>query len=160
MRLRSVNYEHSSFDSIEKHIAEILASAAPRDEKARAIAAEVHAAGNYRWVGIYDVTPADVRIVGFSGPGAPANPSFPRDRGLTGQALRTSSIVMVGDVTKDPNYLTAFSTTRSEMIVPVHAGGEIAGTIDVESERINAFGEADRSALERVAAAIAPLFVA
>lgn len=155
-----MNYEHSSFDSIEKHIAEILASAAARDEKARAVAAEIHAAGNYRWVGIYDVTSSEVRIVGYSGPGAPANPSFARERGLTGQALRTQSIVMVGDVTKDPNYLTAFSTTRSEMIVPVRSGSEIVGTIDVESERINAFSEADRQGLERAAAAVAPLFAA
>ena len=153
-----MNYEHADFASIEKHIAEILASSAPRDEKARAIAAEIHAAGNYRWVGLYDVTPDEVRIIAFSGPGEPAYPVFPRDRGLTGQALRTNSAVMTGDVSKNPEYLTAFSTTRSEMIVPVQSSGQIVGTIDVESERINAFGEGDRLALERAAAAAAPLF--
>lgn len=155
-----MNHEHTSFAAVEKHAAEILATSAPREELARAIAAEIHAAGNYRWVGIYDVTPQDVRIVAYSGPGAPAYPSFPRDRGLTGQALRINATVSVGDVTKDPNYLTAFETTRSEMIVPVRVNGNAVGTIDVESERINAFGDADRSALERVAEAIAPLFPA
>lgn len=153
-----MNHEHTDFEHVEKHIAEILASGASREERARAIAAEIHAAGNYRWVGVYDVTPEEVRIIAFSGPGAPQYPSFSKDKGLTGQALRENATISVGDVTKDANYLTAFGTTRSEMIVPVHANGAIAGTIDVESERVNAFTDADREALQRIADAIAPLF--
>lgn len=153
-----MNHEHTTFASLEKHIGEILRSNASREERARAVAAEIHAAGDYRWVGIYDVTPRAVSIIAYSGPGAPQYPSFPRDRGLTGEMLRTGRTVVSGDVTKDPNYLTAFSTTRSETIVPVRRDGEIVGTIDVESERLNAFGEADRDALERVAGAIAALF--
>lgn len=153
-----MNHEHTDFAHLEKHITEILASERPREERARAVAAEIHAAGNYRWVGIYDVTAQAVSIIGYSGPGAPQYPTFPRDRGLTGQMLRTGETVVAGDVTKDPNYLTAFETTRSEMIVPVRVNGEIAGAIDVESERLNAFGGGDRDALQRVAQALVPLF--
>jgi GAF domain-containing protein len=153
-----MNFDHTHYPNIEKHIAEILASGESREEKTRAIAAEIHAAAECRWVGIYDVMPTEVRVIAYSGPGAPAFPSFPRDRGLTGEALRTGRTIYVGDVTKDPNYLTAFSTTRSEMIVPVRVNGEIAGTIDVESEELNAFNDADREGLERVATALAPLF--
>ncbi|HKU67942.1 MAG TPA: GAF domain-containing protein [Candidatus Baltobacteraceae bacterium] len=153
-----MNYDHTDFPHVEKHIAEILASNESREERARAVAAEIHAAGEYRWVGIYEVTPQAVRIVSYSGPGAPAYPTFPRDQGLTGQMLRTGRSVAVGDVTKDPNFLAAFSTTRSEMIVPVRVQGEIVGTIDVESERINAFHDADRTWLERIAAKLTPLF--
>ena len=153
-----MNHEHTTFESLQKHIGEILRSNASREERARAVAAEIHAAGDYRWVGIYDVTAQAVSIIAYSGPGAPQYPSFPRDRGLTGQMLRTGQTVLVGDVTKDPNYLTAFGTTRSEMIVPVRVNGEIVGTLDVESERLNAFEDGDRVALERVANALAPLF--
>ena len=153
-----MNHEHTTFESLEKHIGEILRSNASREERARAVAAEIHAAGDYRWVGVYDVTAEAVSIIAYSGPGAPQNPAFPRDRGLTGQMLRTGETVVAGDVTQDPNYLTAFETTRSEMIVPVRVNGEIAGTLDVESERLNAFGDRDREALERVAGVLAPLF--
>lgn len=153
-----MNHEHTDFGHLEKHIGEILRSDASREERARAIAAELHAAGNYRWVGIYDVTPEEVRIISYSGPSAPKHPTFPTDKGLTAQALRTNATVSVGDVTADPNYLTAFGTTRSEMIVPVRVNGKIAGTIDVESERINAFTDDDRASLERAAEALAPLF--
>lgn len=153
-----MNHEHTDFDHLEKHVGEILSSTASREERAQAAAAEIHAAGAYRWVGIYDVTPDEIRIIAYSGPGAPAHPTFPRDRGLTGRMLREDAVVYVGDVTSDPDYLSAFGTTRSEMVVPVRVNGKIAGSIDVESERLNAFNERDRSALERAAAALAPLF--
>jgi len=153
-----MNHEHTDFEHVEKHVAEILGSTAPREERARAIAAEIHAAGNYRWVGIYDVDAQTVSVIAYSGPGAPAYPTFARDRGLTAQVLRTGQTVVAGDVTSNADYLTAFPTTRSEMIVPVRAGGEIVGTIDVESERVEAFTDADRAALERIAQVLEPLF--
>ena len=67
---------------------------------------------------------------------------------------------MVGDVSKDPRYLTAFGSTRSEIIVPVldPTGRKVVGTIDVESDRVDAFSEEDRAALERCAVALAELF--
>ena len=151
-------HHHTDFSALEKHVRELVASNGSRDERVRAIAAEIMAAGNCRWVGMYEVTPTQVKIIGFSGPGAPAHPVFSRDRGLTGEALRANRTIMVGDVQKDPHYLTAFSTTRSEMIVPVRVDGEIVGTLDVESERIDAFEDDDRAVLERVADALAPLF--
>jgi len=49
--------------------------------------------------------------------------------------------VNVGDVVADGRYLTAFGTTKSEIIVPVLDGGgeNVVGTIDVESEKPNRF---------------------
>jgi GAF domain-containing protein len=131
-----------------------------REERIRAIADEIRANGSYRWVGIYDVTPQEVRIISYSGPSAPAYPAFPRDKGLTGKMLRSGKTICVGDVTKDANYLTAFGTTRSEIIVPIRVNGNIVGTIDVESENLNAFSDADRTGLEQLAQRLAPLFSA
>jgi putative methionine-R-sulfoxide reductase with GAF domain len=63
-------------------------------------------------------------------------------------------------VREDPRYLPAFRSTRSEIIVPVvdRAGRKVVGTIDVESEKVDAFSEEDRAALERCAVALAELF--
>jgi putative methionine-R-sulfoxide reductase with GAF domain len=48
--------------------------------------------------------------------------------------------------TADPRYLTAFSSTRSEAIVPVvaPATGAVVGTLDVESAERDAFTDADQ----------------
>jgi putative methionine-R-sulfoxide reductase with GAF domain len=68
--------------------------------------------------------------------------------------------VVVDDVREDPRYLTAFGSTRSEMIVPIldRTGQRVLGTIDVESERVGAFSEGDRATPERCAAAVVGLF--
>jgi GAF domain-containing protein len=117
-------------------------------------------AGGYRWVGLYEVTEREIAAIGWSGPGAPAYPRFPVTQGLSGAAVTTGRAVVVNDVTADPRYLTAFSSTLSEAIVPVvdPGTGAVVGTLDVESGERDAFTEADRQALERVAAACSGLF--
>ncbi len=96
----------------------------------------------------------------WSGPGAPEYPTFPITKGLTGVAISARKTVNVGDVAADPRYLTAFGTTRSEIIVPVldRAGENVVGTIDVESEKPNAFSEDVQALLEACANVIRPLW--
>jgi L-methionine (R)-S-oxide reductase len=137
-----------------------LASDQGRAEKAVRVAALIRRAGAYRWVGVYEVTDHEIAAVGWSGPGAPAHPRFPVTQGLSGAAVASGRAVVVGDVTADPRYLTAFSSTRSEAIVPVvdPATGAVVGTLDVESAERDAFTDADEQALERCAAALRGLF--
>jgi L-methionine (R)-S-oxide reductase len=142
-------------------IADLVASATAADDRARRaarIAATVRRFGGYRWVGVYDVTPDEIGVIGWDGPAPPAHPRFPRSQGLCGAAVAAREAVVVGDVTADPRYLTTHTTTRSEVVVPVFDGSVVVGVIDVESERPNAFGESDRQLLERCATAIVPLW--
>jgi putative methionine-R-sulfoxide reductase with GAF domain len=143
---------------------QILMTAAGSDDravKARRLAELIQKLGEYRWVGIYDVGPETVSIVGWSGPSAPAYPSFPVTKGLTGSAIESKKAVIVGDVRNDPRYLTGFDSTLSEMIVPVlHPGdGRVVGTVDVESERANAFTSRDREMIEQCAQSALPLWL-
>jgi GAF domain-containing protein len=113
-------------------------------------------------VGIYDVDHAvgEVRNLVFDGPGAPTYPRFPMDAGLTGVAIREGRTVNVGDVAENPVYLTALGTTRSEIIIPIFDGARrvVVGTLDVESEKLHAFGEGDQILLEDYAEALRPLW--
>ena len=119
----------------------------------------IRRAGVYRWVGLYEVTASDIGALAWTGTEAPAFPRFPREKGLNGAAVAGQAPVIVQDVSKDPRYLTAFATTGSEAIVPVvSAAGVIVGTIDVESDRRNAFSETDERFLRACAAALAPLW--
>jgi L-methionine (R)-S-oxide reductase len=138
----------------------VLRSADGRKAKAVRIAETIRSAGGYRWVGIYEVSDEEIAVIGWSGPGEPAYLRFPITQGLSGAAVSSGETIVVGDVITDPRYLTAFGSTRSEIIVPVKepATRKVVGTIDVESEHKNAFTDADRATLERCAAAIADLF--
>jgi L-methionine (R)-S-oxide reductase len=138
-----------------------LATTQDRAERAARVAALIRETGGYRWVGLYAVTDQEIAAVGWSGPGPPAHPRFPVTEGLSGAAVADRRSVVVGDVTADPRYLTAFSSTRSEAVVPVvdPATGAVVGTLDVESAERDAFTEIDQRALERCAAMLTGLFV-
>jgi L-methionine (R)-S-oxide reductase len=117
---------------------------------------------SYRWVGLYDVhhRTGTITNVVWSGSGAPEYPVFPITKGLSGAAISDRKTVNVGDVAADSRYLTAFGTTRSEIIVPVFdsSGALVAGTIDVESERLNAFSLEVQTLLEACSEMIRPLW--
>jgi L-methionine (R)-S-oxide reductase len=144
--------------ALHDELAAMARGPACREERARAIVRALRGTGGYRWVGVYDVREREIAVLAWDGPGEPAHPLFPRDQGLCGAAAAGGETVVVGDVRSDPRYLTTLGTTRSEIVVPVRAGGAVVGLVDVESEAVNAFGSADRKLLERCADAIAPLW--
>jgi GAF domain-containing protein len=96
----------------------------------------------------------------WNGPGAPEYPRFPIGKGLTSAAIQERKLINVGDVVSDPRYLTAFGSTRSEIIVPIldEGRGRAVGTIDVESEQVNAFDRDTEKVLAACAGVIAPLW--
>lgn len=141
-------------------IREISSGTQEREKKAKAIAAAVRKYGAYRWVGLYDIDEQIVSIFAWSGPGAPAYPTFPVTKGLTSSAIREKKTVVVGDVRTDPRYLTAFGSTLSEIIIPIlhPVDGRVIGTVDVESEKPNRFSPEDIDVLEQCAQAALPLW--
>jgi L-methionine (R)-S-oxide reductase len=116
----------------------------------------IRAACDYRWVGIYKIMRGDFVIMGKTGKCPPAYPRFPITQGLAASALESKKSIMVADVHKDPRYLPTFGSTQSEIVVPVITeAGKVVGLIDVESEKLDAFTEADRDFLEHAAYVIA-----
>jgi len=146
--------------SLTDSIAVVLAAPLSRGKRAGKIAELIRSSAGYRWVGIYDVSPEQVSIIAYSGPGAPAFPQFPTTKGLTASAIRDRQTVVVGDVASDPRYLTAFGTTLSEIVIPVldEKTGAVVGTIDVESEQANAFSLEDQKVLEACARVVSLLW--
>ena len=106
---------------------------------------------HYGWVGIYLVEGDDLVLAVWSGPQATEHVRIPVGRGICGAAAASGETEVVDDVAADPRYLACFASTRSEIVVPIHAGGRVAGEIDVDSDVPAAFGDGDRELLERVA---------
>lgn len=111
---------------------------------------------HYNWVGFYmlDRNDPDVLVLGpFSG--APTeHVRIPVSRGICGAAVAQGKSIVVGDVASDPRYLACSLETRSEIVVPIRADGEIVGEIDVDSHMREAFDEADRDFLEQCAVVV------
>ena len=129
-----------------------------RAGRARQAAEHLRLARGFHWVGFYDVTPSEICIVAWTGSAGPAFPRFPRTQGLNGAAVAERRPIIVNDVRKDPRYLTTFGSTLAEAVVPVLRDDTIVGTIDVESDRVDAFEPADERFLQQCAVALAPLW--
>ena len=126
---------------------------------AKRVAEWIASERSYRWVGLYEVTRAEIGMIACTGSTPPAFPRFPVTQGLCGAAVASRSIVNVGNVQEDPRWLTTFGSTRSEIIVPVFANDtNVVGLIDAESDALHAFGADDESFLAQCAAQILPIF--
>jgi L-methionine (R)-S-oxide reductase len=133
----------------------LAAATGSRTQKAKLAAALIRALGAYRWVGIYDVTELEIAVIAWDGPEAPAHPRFPITKGLNGAAVASKRPVIAQDVAADPRYLTTIGGTRGEMIQPVVGrSGSVVGTIDVESDRVNAFAARDDELLVACASSL------
>jgi L-methionine (R)-S-oxide reductase len=109
----------------------------------------------YTWVGIYLVRGADLRLDAWSGPAATVHTTIPIGKGVCGWAAKSGRTEIVSDVSKDPRYLECFSSTKSEVVVPIHHEGKVVGEIDIDSDEINAHSSVDREFLEAVALKLA-----
>jgi L-methionine (R)-S-oxide reductase len=111
---------------------------------------------HYSWVGIYLVEGDELVLGPWQGPEATEHTRIPVGQGICGAAAESGRTEVVDDVNADPRYLACFPSTRSEIVVPIAHQGRVVGEIDIDSDRIAAFGANDRAFLERVALLISP----
>jgi signal transduction histidine kinase len=71
--------------------------------------------------------------------------------GITGWVARRGQTVRSGDVTQDPRYVKLRHNVRSELAVPLVVQGEVRGVLNVDSDRRDAFSEADQELMEALA---------
>lgn len=112
---------------------------------------------HYAWVGVYRLEGRELVLDAFDGEKETEHVRIPIDRGVCGRAARENQTVIVDDVSTDPEYLSCFLDTRSEIVVPIRTAGQVVGEIDVDGPELKAYGASDASFLESVASRLAPL---
>ncbi len=105
----------------------------------------------YNWVGFYMLEPGaepPMLVLGhFQGAMTP-HTRIPLNQGICGAAASSGKTVIVDDVRSDPRYLACSVETKSEIVVPVFVGGQVAGELDIDSHFPAAFGFEDRELVE------------
>ena len=76
-------------------------------------------------------------------------------QGVVGRAFTTGQTQSVPRVGEDPDYFSVDPATRSELAVPLRRGDRVLGVLNLESDRVDAFGPADRQLAESLADAVA-----
>jgi phosphoserine phosphatase RsbU/P len=80
---------------------------------------------------------------------------IPWGEGITGTAAATGRAVLVSDVTKDPRYLNALDSVRSELAVPLMVAGRAVGVLDISSQHVDYFTRDQQYILTLLATRIA-----
>jgi sigma-B regulation protein RsbU (phosphoserine phosphatase) len=75
--------------------------------------------------------------------------------GLCGAAVRSRGPVLVGDVQRDPRYVSLVSETRSELVVPLIHKDRVIGVLDLESPVLDRFTEEHVKVLTPLASQVA-----
>ena len=132
----------------------IAAADTPRAALEHTVQHLARARRTYTWVGVYLLEGDELVLGPYVGKPSP-HVRIPLNRGICGAAASAGHTIVVDDVNADPRYLACSIETRSEIVVPIQAGGRVLGEIDIDSDQPVAFGEDDRVLLESVAAALA-----
>src|SRR3954470_18294135 len=75
--------------------------------------------------------------------------------GVTGVSAQRAEAVLVGDVAKDPRYISAVPNVRSELAVPLIVKNRVIGVIDIESPQTDHFTEEHKRLLTLIASRMA-----
>jgi len=106
------------------------------------------------WCGFYVLRGEQLVLGPFQG--KPACVRIALGKGVCGTAAVRRETLVVPDVTVFPGHIACDAASRSEIVVPIVAGGRLAGVLDVDAPETNRFDDEDRAGLEAFVAALAP----
>ena len=110
-----------------------------------------HGLEGLNWAGFYWLKGGELVLGPFQG--KPACVRIALGKGVCGTAAASRHTVVVPDVHAFPGHIACDSASRSEVVVPVTAGGRLVGVLDLDSPRPARFDEEDARGLEAIVAA-------
>jgi diguanylate cyclase (GGDEF)-like protein len=157
-----------SFEDAKVHLAELellnqvakaIGTIEELDDLLNTIVGGIHAAYDVTSVGILlrEADGDDLEVHAAAGRGNRdlGELKLALGKGITGVAGQEGQTLYVPDVTRDPRYVPADPLIRSELAIPLIDDERVIGILNLESDRLDAFSEEDRHAMEIVGAQIA-----
>ena len=107
-----------------------------------------HCLPDVNWAGFY-ILRGNMLVLGpFQG--LPACVRIPLKRGVCGTAAAENRVLRVADVDAFPGHIACDSASRSEIVLPLLAAGEVVGVLDIDSPESGRFDEDDEAGLTRL----------
>lgn len=117
------------------------------------ISAALHETFSWWWVGFYWVKNEELVLGPFQGPIACTR--IKKGKGVCGATWKDAKSILVPDVNKFPGHIACSGSTVSEIVVPVFDKiQQVAGVLDIDSERFDVLDTTDVYYLEVISGLI------
>jgi GAF domain-containing protein len=100
------------------------------------------------WVGFYAVKNGELVLGPFQGPVACTR--IAKGKGVCGAAWEQGKTLIVPDVDAFPGHIACSSLSRSEIVVPIYQDNKVVAVLDVDSEELDQFDQADAQYLGQI----------
>ena len=139
------------YDTLAKTITSLTEGETDQVALMATVACEVHHSDQrFDWTGFYRVTAPEMLKIGPY-QGGHGCLQIPFSKGVCGAAARTGDIQLVPDVEAFPGHIACASSTRSELVLPVHTKeGDLIAVFDIDSDLPDAFSEKDAQNLAAI----------
>lgn len=136
-----------------------LSSIRDRETLAREIVRQLQASFNYYHAHIYLMDETGKHLVMTGGTGEVGaillsqGHKIPMGKGLVGRAAERKDVILVPDISKDPNWLPnpLLPETKAEIAVPIMAGHNVLGVLDVQNNVLDSLTDQDANLLRSIA---------
>ena len=147
--LPTTSNRNEIYDSLVPQLAALVSGETDTVANLANIAAALKEAFGFFWVGFY-IKKDDQLVLGpFQGPIACTRINF--NKGVCGHCYTTKQTIIVPDVEAFPGHIACSSASKSEIVVPAFdKNGQVALVLDVDSDQLDDFDEADKLGLEKI----------
>ncbi|MEM0466247.1 MAG: GAF domain-containing protein [Candidatus Thermoplasmatota archaeon] len=141
-----MNYEHAL-----TQIQQMISNTDPKNLLQTIVDTLYHTFPTYNWVGIYLLKDNNLILEAWQGKQPTEHTTIPLGVGICGSAAQTGKTEVIDHVSQDHRYLACFTSTQSELVVPIKKTGTIIGEIDIDSDTPAAFKPKDVAFVEKIA---------
>lgn len=107
-----------------------------------------HKMPHFFWTGFYRLIGGKLKVGPYQGPLACAVLDGPE--GVCWACVTRRESIVVPDVHAFEGHVACDERSQSEVVVPVYDGDDLVAVLDVDSDQPDAFGDEDRTGLERI----------
>lgn len=141
--------DDADYELLEKQLSALLAGEADAlANAANFVALLFDSIPRVNWLGIYVHRGDDLVLGPFQG--RPACVRIPMGRGVCGTAAMERRTLCVDDVHAFDGHIVCDPDSRSEIVVPLQAGGRLLGVLDIDSPFEGRFREVDVRGVEKL----------
>ena len=107
------------------------------------------AVADINWAGFYFYDGTELVLGPFMG--KPACVRIEIGKGVCGTAAASLENQLIKDVHAFPGHIACDSASNSEVVIPLHANGNLVGVLDIDSPTVGRFDDIDRQGFEQLA---------